>query len=207
MVDGAECLDGFIAAYRSVSRAVPWSSQLAQPGVNARPGAGARSGRAPLHSSAVVGRRLPGATSSWLPVPASAALRRVTRTGERRDIVLVGFMIAVHDVCMLFTPCDEPADSGGHVGFVAGRYRDGAYSDVWTDVRRCADATFTAYAPACSCGWQGAAVPITDVAVLTCHRAWRRDHADRTAAVTADLMSDGAGAMPHRGVTCAQLRG
>lgn len=40
-------------------------------------------------------------------------------------------------------------------GYVAGRYRDGSWSDHWTDVTRCAEATFTAYRPACRCGWSG----------------------------------------------------
>lgn len=111
-------------------------------------------------------------------------------------------MIAMHDVTMLFTQSDGMSDSGGHVGFVAGRYRDGAYSDVWTDVRRCAEATFTAYAPSCSCGWRGAAVPITDVAVMACHRAWRRDHAARAVATPAPDPEPAT----HRSVACVQLR-
>ena len=35
----------------------------------------------------------------------------------------------------------------GHVGYVAGRYRSGAWSDQWTDMSRCAERTFTDYAP------------------------------------------------------------
>jgi hypothetical protein len=55
---------------------------------------------------------------------------------------------------VLFTePGADPVP--GHVGFLAGRYRDGAYSDVWTDVSRCAEGTFVRYAPACTCGWGG----------------------------------------------------
>lgn len=42
-----------------------------------------------------------------------------------------------------------------HVHYVAGRYRDGLRSDHWTDVRRCAEATFVAYSASCSCGWAG----------------------------------------------------
>lgn len=42
-----------------------------------------------------------------------------------------------------------------HAGYVAGRYRDGSWSDHWTDVARCAIATFTAFRPACRCGWSG----------------------------------------------------
>ena len=44
-----------------------------------------------------------------------------------------------------------------HVGYVAGRYRSGVWSDQWTDVSRCAERTFTDYAPACVCGWRGRA--------------------------------------------------
>ena len=69
----------------------------------------------------------------------------------------------------------------GHAGFVAGRYRDGAYSDAWTDVRRCADRTFTAYAPACSCGWRGTAQPASQVGLVQCRRSWLHEHAEPTA--------------------------
>lgn len=62
------------------------------------------------------------------------------------------------------------------MGYVAGRYRDGAYSDIWTDVRRCAYLTFTAYAPACSCGWRGAAIRVGDTALIACHRTWSNVH-------------------------------
>jgi hypothetical protein len=68
---------------------------------------------------------------------------------------------------------DAPA---GHAGYVAGRYRDGAYSDVWTDVARCAERTFVGYAPACSCGWRGPGQPATAAGRLTCWRLWAGDH-------------------------------
>lgn len=42
-----------------------------------------------------------------------------------------------------------------HLPYVAGRYRDGLRSDHWTDVRRCAEATFVAYSAGCTCGWAG----------------------------------------------------
>ena len=42
-----------------------------------------------------------------------------------------------------------------HRGYVAGRYRDGALSDTWTDVTRCAEQTFIAYVARCGCGWLG----------------------------------------------------
>lgn len=77
---------------------------------------------------------------------------------------------------MLFTVSPFGAGEEGHVGYVAGRYRDGAYSDIWTDVRRCAHATFTGYAPACSCGWRAPAQPVSAIAHLLCHRIWFREH-------------------------------
>lgn len=67
----------------------------------------------------------------------------------------------------------------GHAGFLVGRYRDGAFSDAWTDVSRCAEGTFVAYAPACSCGWRGAAQPATAAGRLWCARLWRDDHLAR----------------------------
>jgi hypothetical protein len=52
---------------------------------------------------------------------------------------------------------DEATDE--HDGYVAGRYRNGALSDIWTDVTRCAARTFTAYVAACECGWTGTPKP------------------------------------------------
>lgn len=63
-----------------------------------------------------------------------------------------------------------------HVGFVAGRYRNGAFSDRWTDVMRCADRTFTGYAPACTCGWRGPLFPASDGGHLGCRRVLAHDH-------------------------------
>jgi hypothetical protein len=42
-----------------------------------------------------------------------------------------------------------------HYRYVADRYRDGALSDAWTDVTRCAEQTFIAYVARCGCGWLG----------------------------------------------------
>jgi len=64
----------------------------------------------------------------------------------------------------------------GHAGYVAGRYRDGSWSDHWTDVARCAASTFTAYRPACRCGWVGPAVA-ADAAGHRCARLSSADHA------------------------------
>lgn len=66
--------------------------------------------------------------------------------------------------------------SGFHQGFVAGRYRNGAFSDRWTDVLRCAERTFTAYAPACSCGWRGPLFPASDAGHLGCRRMLVHGH-------------------------------
>jgi hypothetical protein len=96
---------------------------------------------------------------------------------------------------MLFTPVPSAAVAG-HVGYLAGRYRDGAFSDHWTDARRCASGTFTAYAPACTCGWRGTSEPITDIAPLACGRRWSTDH-------LAHLSPASAG--EYRNVTCASL--
>ena len=109
-------------------------------------------------------------------------------------------MIGVHDARMPFThqaARDDSPPHAGHTGYVAGRYRDGAYSDLWTDVRRCAFRTFTAYAPACSCGWRGSAQPVTDIAYIACRRAWARDHAPRE--------DDDLSTTVHGGVACTQL--
>jgi hypothetical protein len=85
-------------------------------------------------------------------------------------------MNRMHNRPMPFPTATPHAVPERHVGYVAGRYRNSAYSDIWTDVRRCAERTFTAYAPACSCGWQGRAQPATDVGHLACRRIWAREH-------------------------------
>jgi hypothetical protein len=101
---------------------------------------------------------------------------------------------------MLFT--SVPGVPDGHVGHVAGRYRNGAYSDLWTDVRRCADLTFTAYAPACSCGWRAAPGPVGDTALIACHRAWVRDH---LALLTHHGIPSQAEPPEYRSVPCTRL--
>jgi len=63
-----------------------------------------------------------------------------------------------------------------HVGYVAGRYRSGVWSDQWTDVSRCAERTFTDYAPGCVCGWRGRAHAATPDGHLACQRAWAFEH-------------------------------
>jgi hypothetical protein len=64
----------------------------------------------------------------------------------------------------------------GHCGYVAGRYRDWAFSDTWTDVRRCAHGTFIGYAPACTCGWSGEIRPGTPSGLEACRQDLITDH-------------------------------
>jgi hypothetical protein len=82
--------------------------------------------------------------------------------------------------------------SDAHAGYVAGRYRDGVWSDGWTDVRRCAEATFTAYAPACGCGWRGPAVSATAKGFLSCQRMWVFEHAGHATVVGAAQLGESA---------------
>ena len=80
---------------------------------------------------------------------------------------------------MMFAVSLTPGTEGvpaGHAGFLAGRYRNGALSDAWTDVSRCADGTFVGYVPACTCGWRGAVQPATAPGRFLSSRAWRDEH-------------------------------
>jgi hypothetical protein len=72
-------------------------------------------------------------------------------------------------------------DSGidQHRGYVAGRYRNGVLSDEWTDVTRCAEATFTAFVPVCECGWRGNAQKPDDSGAERCRREWAYEHVMR----------------------------
>lgn len=81
-----------------------------------------------------------------------------------------------HDVHVLFTSVALDASPHGHLGYLAGRYRDGAWSDEWTDVSRCADGTFRVYAPACTCGWRGVQYPPTAFGRVASRRAWQTEH-------------------------------
>lgn len=63
-----------------------------------------------------------------------------------------------------------------HRGFVAGRYRDGVASDIWTDVTRCAPETFVRLFGACDCGWYGPDRPATLAGFSKCERAWATQH-------------------------------
>jgi hypothetical protein len=63
-----------------------------------------------------------------------------------------------------------------HEGFIAGRYRNGALSDNWTDVTRCAHGTFTAFVPACGCGWRGTPQRPDQRGLERCRDSWSTDH-------------------------------
>jgi hypothetical protein len=83
---------------------------------------------------------------------------------------------------VLFTGpgADEATDD--HEGYVAGRYPDGTYSKIWTDVTECADGTFLVFAPACECGWRGDQDhPATPAGHLACQPTWVHDHFQRLA--------------------------
>nr|WP_281010698.1 hypothetical protein [Pseudonocardia alni] len=103
----------------------------------------------------------------------------------------------MHHVPMSFTRSTTPSADGtpkpaasvacampdhrrslGHEVYIAGRYRNGAFSDAWTDVTRCAEGTFTAYAAACPCGWHGPTHRPDDNGARACHRGGRLDHHD-----------------------------
>ena len=90
--------------------------------------------------------------------------------------VLFAVMYTVHHAAMFFigSGADEVTDD--HEGFVAGRYRDGALSDIWTDVSRCAPGTFVSYLPACECGWYGSDLPSDPSGYRACQRAWLEEH-------------------------------
>lgn len=64
-----------------------------------------------------------------------------------------------------------------HHGYVAGRYRDRALSDTWTDVRRCAEGTFITYVAHCRCGWRGNDYPASPDGYHACQRELISTHA------------------------------
>lgn len=81
----------------------------------------------------------------------------------------------LNDVRVSFTDTGTPGRAL-HQGFVAGVYRDGALSDIWTDVTRCARGTFIRLVAACDCGWRGTDQPVTFTGFKECQRAWVSDH-------------------------------
>ena len=86
----------------------------------------------------------------------------------------------MHDVAMSVMGRLATGRPGGasadHAVYVAGRYRDGALSDTWTDVARCARGTFVGYVPACSCGWVGGIRAGTVEGFRQSQRALRYEH-------------------------------
>lgn len=79
---------------------------------------------------------------------------------------------------LLYVGPDSDEFTDEHEGWVAGRSLDGSLSDIWTDVRRCTEQSFSAYLPRCECGWIGIAVPATSGGHNAAERQWRRhlDH-------------------------------
>ena len=77
---------------------------------------------------------------------------------------------------MLYTGPGSSEATDAHEGYVAGRYRDGSHSDIWTNVQTCATGTFTAYVPACECGWLGKPLPATEHGYQACEWSWMTDH-------------------------------
>jgi hypothetical protein len=63
-----------------------------------------------------------------------------------------------------------------HEGYVAGRYRNGSVSDIWTVAARCTRGTFIGYRPACECGWTGAWQPCTEAGYRQCQQDWATQH-------------------------------
>ena len=86
------------------------------------------------------------------------------------------------------TPAVDTAPTG-HAGFLVGRYRNGAFSDAWTDVSRWAEGTFVGYAAACSCGWRGPLQPASASGRLLSSRDWRNLHLARVGASAGELVS------------------
>lgn len=82
----------------------------------------------------------------------------------------------MHAASMLFTGQTLDSEIDQHRGYVAGRYRNGALSDHWTDVTRCAEATFTAYVPVCGCGWRGRPQKADASGAERCRREWTYEH-------------------------------
>ena len=77
---------------------------------------------------------------------------------------------------MFFIGPESDGLTDDHEGYVAGRYRDGYRSDIWTDVSRCAGGTFVSYLAACACGWTGSDRPYSDQGYRRCERDWVIGH-------------------------------
>lgn len=77
---------------------------------------------------------------------------------------------------MFFIGAGADARTDEHEGYVAGRYRDGSRSDIWTDVTRCAERSFISYLPACECGWTGSDQPYSEAGFRQCQHDWVTQH-------------------------------
>ena len=77
---------------------------------------------------------------------------------------------------LLYRGSDADEFTDEHEGWVAGRFRDGSLSDIWTDVRSCAEDAFTAYLPRCECGWMGTDVSATSGGYHAAERQWQSRH-------------------------------
>jgi hypothetical protein len=107
-----------------------------------------------------------------------------TLCGDRTATVLPLVTGSLNALGMLFVGGLAGDISGQRNRYVAGRYRDGSRSDIWTDVTRCAHATFVRYVPACECGWHGQDHPATPAGYQACTRAWAQEHHCATPAST-----------------------
>jgi hypothetical protein len=63
-----------------------------------------------------------------------------------------------------------------HHRYVAGRYRDGALSDTWTDVNTMRRTSLRAYVARCGCGWLGDDHPANPEGYHTCQRELISNH-------------------------------
>lgn len=69
-------------------------------------------------------------------------------------------------------------DEGGaeHHCIVAGRKRNGALADVWSDAQAYLDGCYVAYVPRCDCGWTGPPFSATQSGYAACEQLWRDKH-------------------------------
>jgi hypothetical protein len=100
------------------------------------------------------------------------------------DPLSVGVHPVAHHRRMLFIGPGNGEKTDSHEGYVAGCYRDGAFSDIWTNVSNCEERLFTAYVPACECGWRSTSTEtVTAEGYRACQEAWMRGHFERLAMV------------------------
>lgn len=77
---------------------------------------------------------------------------------------------------MLYIGAVEIPGSDDHEGYVAGLSADGAYTDIWTDVRHADHPRLIAYAPACECGWHGRSHPSDPGGFRAAAQDWLSEH-------------------------------